>query len=48
MNEFGGIDMSSTGGSLLKLAGALAAVVAAAALISLAPDFKRYMKIESM
>ncbi|HKT23503.1 MAG TPA: hypothetical protein VJR04_02805 [Terriglobales bacterium] len=40
--------MSSTGGSLLKLAGALVAVVAAAALISLAPDFKRYMKIESM
>ncbi|HWH57669.1 MAG TPA: hypothetical protein VN682_08565 [Terriglobales bacterium] len=40
--------MSSTGGSLLKLVGAFAAVVAAAALISLAPDFKRYLKIESM
>jgi hypothetical protein len=34
--------------SLLKLLGAVAAVVAAAALITMAPDFKRYMKIESM
>jgi Family of unknown function (DUF6893) len=39
--------MGSNGGSLLKLFGAIAAVVAAAALISMAPDFKRYMKIES-
>jgi uncharacterized protein DUF6893 len=40
--------MGSNGGSFLKLAAALVAVVAAAALISLAPDFKRYLKIESM
>jgi hypothetical protein len=38
--------MGSNGGSLLKLFSAIAAVVAAA-LISMAPDFKRYMKIES-
>jgi hypothetical protein len=40
--------MSFNGGSLLKLFSAIAAVVAAAALISMAPDFKHYMKIESM
>jgi hypothetical protein len=39
--------MSFNAESLLKLFSAIAAVVSAAALISMAPDFKRYMKIES-
>lgn len=34
--------------SLWKLLGAAAAVVVGAAFISLLPDFKRYLKIESM
>jgi hypothetical protein len=36
------------GNSLWKLFGAAAAVVAGAALLSLLPDLKRYLKIESM
>jgi hypothetical protein len=34
--------------SLWKLLGAAAAVVAGAAFMSLLPDLKRYLKIESM
>lgn len=34
--------------NLWKIVGAVAAVVAAAVFVSMYPDFKRYMKIESM
>jgi hypothetical protein len=40
--------MNRTTNSFLKLLGAAVAVVAGAMLVSMLPDLKRYLKIESM